>query len=100
MILDTKLLLTFKKLPLFEFCNRIKEEYPQTKENLIKYSSLFQLYIYVKPYFISDIATKVAYHNSLSVEADTRICHLLSQTLKRFPKPCNNERLLKVCFGK
>lgn len=50
MISDSTVLLTFKKLPLDEFWNGIKEEYPQLSEKSIKMSPLYSLHtIFVRP---------------------------------------------------
>lgn len=49
---DSTLQLTFKKITLVEFLMQHQKKFPNYLERLLKYPSLFQLCIYVRPDFL------------------------------------------------
>ena len=68
---DCTLLLTFQKSPIFEFGVVLKENIHTYLKRLLKYSSLFQLQICVRPDFFIYFNSNIC--NRLNVEADLRI---------------------------
>ena len=83
---DCTLLLTFQKSPIFEFGVVLKENIHAYLKRLLKYSSLFQLQICVRPDFFIYFNSNIC--NRLNVEADLRI--QLSSIKPKIKEVCKN----------
>lgn len=102
MISDSTLQQASKNLPLVQFWCRIKEEYPQLSETVLKYCSPFHLYIHVKKkvFHIFQPKRHITTH-PMQKEVWESSFLLSSQTLKRLVKIKNNVILSKksgFCF--